>query len=67
MKDFLRYGLTNRYQSTAVELVLKEMEEMKLGERNVIYNYDTLYSSPWAPHIDYEERHRKITEVYAIT
>ena len=36
---------------------------MKVGEKDVIYNYDTVYSSPWATHIDYEARHRKITEV----
>ena len=56
----------HRHQSTEIELVLSEIEEMKVVEKDVIYNYDTLYSSPWAPHIDFEARHRKITEVFRI-
>jgi predicted signal transduction protein with EAL and GGDEF domain len=40
---------------------------MKVGEKDVIYNYDTMYSSPWATHIDFEARHRKITEVKYLT
>ena len=63
MKDFLHYGMTNRTHSTEIEVVLREIEEMKVTEKYVIYNYDTMYSSPWAPHIDYEQRHRIITEV----
>ena len=63
MRDFLHYGMTNRTHSTEIELVLREIEEMKVTEKYVIYNYDTIYSSPWAPHIDYEQRHRNITEV----
>ena len=63
MNDFLKYGYMNRTQSTQIDLVLAEMEEMKLTERDIIYNYDTLYSTPWAPHVNYEDRHRVITEV----
>ena len=66
MKDFLHYGMTNRTHSSEIELVLREIEEMKVTEKYVIYNYDTIYSSPWAPHIDYEQRHRIITEVKLI-
>lgn len=63
MEGFLEYGMVNRSTSTEIELVLVEIEDMKLSEKDVIYNYDILYSSPWAPHINFEERHRKITEV----
>ena len=66
MKDFLHYGMTNRTHSSEIEVVLREIEEMKVTEKYVIYNYDTIYSSPWAPHIDYEQRHRIITEVKLI-
>ena len=54
----------HRHQSAEIEQVLAEIEEMKVGEKDVIYNYDTMYSSPWATHIDFEARHRKITEVH---
>ena len=53
----------HRHQSAEIEQVVAEIEEMKVGEKDVIYNYDTMYSSPWATHIDFEARHRKITEV----
>jgi len=60
--EFIGYGLMHRHQSAEVEQVVAEIEEMKVGEKDVIYNYDTMYSSPWATHIDFEARHRKITE-----
>ena len=61
--EFIGYGLMHRHQSAEIEQVVAEIEEMKVGEKDVIYNYDTMYSSPWATHIDFEARHRKITEV----
>jgi hypothetical protein len=64
MGDFLTYGVAHRDQSSSVDLVLKEMEAMRIGEKNLIYNYEIMHSSPWAPHIDFEQRHRIITEVY---
>lgn len=63
LADFWNYGITNRSKSTEIETVVAEIEEMKLSDKDIIYNYETLHSSPWAPHIDFEERHRKITEV----
>ena len=63
MSDFVKYGYSNRGDSTEIDAVLTEFEEMKLNEKDIIYNYDTMYSSPWAPHVNYEQRHRKIIEV----
>ena len=63
MHKFISYGMANRHQSTDVNTVLSVIEDLHLSENSVIYNYDILYSSPWASHIEYEQRHRSITEV----
>ncbi len=63
MGDFLTYGFQNRDKSSSVDIVLKEMEDLQLHDKELVYNYDNVYASPWAPHIDFEKRHRIITEV----
>ncbi len=63
MKAFVKYGTTNRHKSLEIDSVLASIEDMKISEKDVVYNYDILHSSPWAPHYDFEQRHRKITEV----
>ena len=66
MHQFISYGMANRHTSTEVETVLKVIEEMHLNESSVVYNYDILHTSPWAPHIEYEQRHRGITKVFYV-
>ena len=66
MHQFISYGMANRHTSTDVETVLKVIEEMHLNESSVVYNYDILHTSPWAPHIEYEQRHRGITKVFCM-
>ena len=63
MHQFLSYGMANRHRSSDVNIVMNVIEDLHLSENSVVYNYDILYSSPWAPHIEYEQRHRFITKV----
>jgi hypothetical protein len=40
-----------------VEKVISALKEQKIGEQNFNYDYSIVYSTPWAPHVDIEERH----------
>ena len=37
--------------------VLTALKKQKIGKKKFKYDYSIVYSTPWAPHVDIEERH----------
>ena len=60
IREFVRYGHENPHMP-GVGSTLKELSKAKVLHLKSAWNYKVMYSSPWAPCADIEDRHYKLS------
>ncbi len=58
--DFITFGL-NHPDYAGVSNILPVLQQIQVSKVPQFDAYDIVYSSPWAPHVEIEEKHRQIT------
>ncbi len=58
--EFIMFGL-NHPDYAGVSNILPVLQQIQVSNVPKFDAYDIVYSSPWAPHVEIEEKHRQIT------
>jgi len=58
---FVAFGRNNLH-SPGVQNILPFMQQINTFQTYKASGYSTIFSSPWAPHIDIEEKHYEISK-----
>jgi len=61
-QNLFQYGQTHP-DDLGVERVLSALGSLDLENKSFNYGYKIVYSTPWAPNADIEERHFKLTQI----
>ena len=65
LQEFIDYGLIHRHESSEIDTLMTLLECLGTGLKGQCkIEYETMYSSPWASHLDIEEEHKEINQVF---
>ena len=60
-QNLFKYGKEHPHDF-GVESVISALKRHNVRRRKFNYDYSVVYSTPWAPHVDIEERHYRLTQ-----